>query len=345
MNGNFIRFIAVFILFSFNIYASDWYKKLKTDFLLEAGLGYFNNNFASSTAFYNIINEKIIRVGKLEVSCQAKVIYGIGAEFNIVSDVNNVGPVIKKGFINFDLTPQYEIRFGTIKKNLGIEEMIGTEERLTINSSLENQLFNSFGFLGHDLMSEVRYKKVTQRNSLVIWEASIGTDGDIRIFGNGAFSYTDTWGKLTTSNLYCYHKKFTNSNVFTFGYETPFENFYLCFEGSAGNDPNASDVLLNIGQASRVYFTCGRALAAEFFPFKFWLLCGFEPLTEITYLQHESGNNQKALQITPGINIHFGKRNEIRWMNNLAILMNNNINSSSFKRQNLTVTSQFQVVW
>jgi hypothetical protein len=345
VNGRYIIFIAVLLISPFHIYSAEWYKRIKADFLMEAGIGYFSSNFNSPVTYYNIINEKVIRVGRLEVDCKAKILDGIDAEFDIISDMNRVGPVIKKGFINFSLTPLYEIRIGAFKKNLGIEEMTGTEDRLTINNSLENLLFDSFGYLGHDFMTELKYKKVTQNNALVTLEAGTGTDGDIRVFGNGAFTYADVWGKLTVSNLYCYHKGFTNSNVFTFGYESPFENLYLCFEGYLGNDPNASDLLLGIGQPNKVYFAGGRVLAAEFFLFNYWLFCGFEPLTEVAYVQHEFGSSKRSLQLTPGINIHLGKRDRVRWMNNLEFLISNNIKNSSFKRQNYKVTSQFQVVW
>jgi hypothetical protein len=322
--------------------AGEKTKEIKPEGCMDMGFGYYYGSYSVSD--FTIYNNEFSRIMQVTLDYKINLPGPFQAIFDFRGDLDKYSVRMQKGYIGIKTSPASFFRIGVMRKNLGWEEMTSEQQLYTINRSYANQLFDSFGLLGHDMLVEYGYNQPVLQDGLMKCRVAGGADAQKRRFGTIAFELTKKWGSLLTSNVVAMGGNQSTSSVTTFGYSNTFGSTFTSCEVYGGIDPNATYTMTLIGEKQHVLFSGLRGLITYTFNMHLWQVTGVEPLISTVYIVSDPLLRlHHTVQFAPGINLYFDQNKRVRWMTDGEFLFTNS--PAGMPLQSSAFYTQLQVTW
>lgn len=320
--------------------------KIDFDGDLEVGLGYVDQGFHSSVHALRIYQEKFYQILRLQLDYDIEVHPRFGGSFDLRGDVDDLGVMVGKAYVEARWLPLVRLRVGSMKKRLTIEENEGRSDLLTVERSLLHRYLDSFHIMGHDFSVEVRVERKRDSDfETSIWGLG-GAQGDGRAFGNLKGAVERPWGTLTLEGFYGHHQRNADVGVAGMSYETAKSPGYGSLELYCGSDPNAIDLLKRLGVPATVMFAAGRMFGSYAFRVERGLLQAVEPLGGLTYVVPDMRNaSESQLQAVGGANLRLATKVQARWMSNGEVIWERADGADGHVVREYAVYSQVQIAW
>lgn len=345
----------IYTAFITNILCFQWlYGSSKIDVDLSGkiavGFAYEYQGTASEKYDFRVYDAESVFIGRGEVKFTIDAGRYIKGRFELEGDYNLAGVRIGQCWIQFNMGEPARLRIGFNRKILGLEELRGARERITIHRSFVNRFIRSFGLLEYDPVVKLRIKKEVDRTQMIYYALS-GVDGDGHVFGNAGVWLE--WEKVTAgfSNLYTWYtvrkyRYLSNSNIGVLSLEYFVKQWYSSIEIFTGMDPNATKGNGAMGKPRKVIFCAAKMLMKQAILLKPDFLKHVAPLFSFSWLMNDTYNPEKGFcEFLGGINLHFTAKVPVRFMTNFSVLYAHNYAGVKWGRYNYNASGQFQILW
>lgn len=266
-------------------------------------------------------DEEFSRVGDLELDFKIKPTKQLVVGFEFRYEIDQSGVDVPKLYGGFSLPNGNQLLAGYLKKKLHTESVIRSCDRAFAKKSLKSRYLKSFNVLGYDLMVTHKKSHVTENNQKIKTRISLGGDPSMHFFANASGQIIGNRLSFNSGIIYVHGKNALekqNYLVFSSGMRSEFsDKFQFLFEVTTGLDPDATVIAKELQLKDEVYFAAQRSEFRLGVAPTGRALTKIEPVFDETVIFHDLGTWKTSLEIRPGINFYFGKKQRFRWLFNL----------------------------
>lgn len=344
--GAFMKRICCFVLIIFLTmsYAKEEKKsKVKIEGIAEIGVDFTHVEDDIPAINYPLEDSDIKKLGRVELGMIVKPIDPVKLEFDIIYDHRFHNVNVNKLFGQYSFSSS-DVRFGYMKKSFGIEEMTGRGKRQFYSRSIINDALESYNLLGHDL--SVQYRHSFNHSRLI---TSFSADGTFRRFGLLTGEWDIKKWKYVASFLFADCSDAPESTyVFTANLGTKYTGKHVVneLEVCIGTNPELRVLELFRGNDTHPLF--GGIRAQQSFPIHIGrkILNTLIPLWEVTAFTERLDKDGMSLQVRPGINCLFTKKDILQWYTSLDIRFSSeNQYDKSLSMISRGITSEVRILW
>ncbi|MBD3317284.1 MAG: hypothetical protein GF344_15970 [Chitinivibrionales bacterium] len=319
---------------------------------LEAGVRYRNKHHNSDLPDGDVYNDEYYQIGKTNIEAEIDFGKHLEARLDLRGDINDYSVVLRKAYIDMDLTDWLLLRVGNAKREFTLEEMVGRDELRTPNRSLANQYVESFHVLGYafGIHARGRWGEKTIRRTTGWLGVSIDGAGRFVSIASAKHGVAENFAAVGSYLLLVRFATQANpiavSNMAGAGWELDTPTMYAVAELAGGKDPNATDVKHRMGDTVNVLYGLVRTACFPFLELDGRLLSGLEPgLTTVYLIPDFSESKRGRVQVVPSCNLYLGRDGLVRLMVSADFLLHTDFSARELRKESYGATIQMQVAW
>lgn len=345
-----ILFFSILLSF-FAIDAKELNNKNDLDLLLNIGGIYNRNGHPENYQYLSTFGDEIVKFLKADIQYTYKASNKMKARFELDADNNRAGVIrIKEAWFQMPFKKHTTLKFGNIRKDLGIQGSKGLSERNLITKSMLYRHIKSFSVLDYDFMFRTKIEHNIKQNRSV-YKVSFGGDENMRIFLNFAYSLKFKNSEIEISDLYVNHVDTRinkqNSNHLILTYHQHHGNWNNSIELFTGIDPNSSNGNVN---KKTIYYLGSELQLSHFFRFTKRddrITKGVEPTAQLGWLTNDTENIYNGFfELRGGFVVTLCKPFPVRWINNYETVLKRDTNTETlWSRHSSSISSVLQLKW
>lgn len=312
------RFLFVLLLFLSSLWAGELknlVSKVEVEGNVAVGLEY-KQSIMPLAKGSKVFSEEAKRIGVLEADFTIKPTKRVFFSFDLNYDIKHPSLEVHKLYGGIRMKNAQQFRFGYMKKKLSIEGTQDERERSFGRRSLLHEYVKSFHILGHDLVFYYR-KKLKGDSPLAgtkLW-GGLGGDASKRFFGIFSAYIERPHMLFHAGGMYVnaddsYER--LDYGLYSLGVASAFDGWYQFeIDAMGGLDPTATAMEQSFHRDTQIHFTGLRVQNSVKFPIASKGLRAIKPIVEGTYLWKDLGTRRAELQLRPGLNFYFSKKDII----------------------------------